>query len=124
MATVEKTLVPVMLIVLIILAFLAQRPSPVTVTGVIYKADGITRTTREGGKDWWIEFINVDGERERAFTVEYSGSTYKAVADIKKLKSPVFSIYLYAGANDLDCVAERLVARTGRPIKINIAFTK
>lgn len=96
--------------------------SRAVIAGTIYESDGLTLTVGQGGKDWKITFLNVDGESEQPSRIEYLGSTYRAEFDMRKLKSPVVTMCLYDGPDKLDCAMERMVLSVKTPIHLDVAF--
>lgn len=99
-----------------------ERKTRAVIAGAIYESDGLTLTVGQGGKDWRIVFLNVDGESEVPSKIEYLGSTYRAEFDMRRLKSPVLTMCLYDGPDKLDCAMERMVLSVKTPIHLDVAF--
>ena len=97
-----------------------QTPRAV-ISGTIYESDGLTLTVGQGGKDWKIVFLNVDGESEQPSRIEYLGSTYRAEFDLRRIKSPVVTMCLFDGPKN-DCAMERMVLSAKTPIHLDVAF--
>lgn len=99
-----------------------KRVAMAVIAGTIYESDGHTLTVGQGGKDWKVVFLNIDGENEQPTKIEYLGSTYRAEFDLRNLKSPVVTMCLYDGPDKLDCAMERMVLNAKVPIHLDVAF--